>query len=76
MVLPIGGRGHCPVVISMLNCLHRATAVAMAGFVVATSSLASAGALLGASGANPDEAHGRRHEPLDREHPRRRLRGE
>jgi NAD(P) transhydrogenase subunit beta len=49
MVLPIGG-ADMPVVISLLNAFT-GTAVAMAGFVVGSSVLIIAGALVGASGA-------------------------
>jgi len=48
MVLPIGG-ADMPVVISLLNAFT-GTAVAMAGFVVDSSALIIAGALVGASG--------------------------
>ena len=48
MVLPIGG-ADMPVVISLLNAFT-GTAVAMAGFVVDSSILIIAGALVGASG--------------------------
>lgn len=48
MVLPIGG-ADMPVVISLLNALT-GTAVAMAGFVINSSALIIAGALVGASG--------------------------
>ena len=48
MVLPIGG-ADMPVVISLLNAFT-GTAVAMAGFVLATPALIIAGALVGASG--------------------------
>jgi NAD(P) transhydrogenase subunit beta len=48
MVLPIGG-ADMPVVISLLNAFT-GTAVAMAGFVVESSVLIIAGALVGASG--------------------------
>jgi NAD(P) transhydrogenase subunit beta len=49
LVLPIGG-ADAPVVISLLNACT-GTAVAMAGFVVDSSVLIVAGALVGASGA-------------------------
>jgi NAD(P) transhydrogenase subunit beta len=49
MVLPIGG-ADMPVVISLLNAFT-GTAVAMAGFVLANTTLIIAGALVGASGA-------------------------
>jgi NAD(P) transhydrogenase subunit beta len=49
MVLPIGG-ADMPVVISLLNAFT-GTAVAMAGFVLQTTTLTIAGALVGASGA-------------------------
>jgi NAD(P) transhydrogenase subunit beta len=49
MVLPIGG-ADMPVVISLLNAFT-GTAVAMAGFVVGSSVMIVAGALVGASGA-------------------------
>jgi NAD(P) transhydrogenase subunit beta len=48
MVLPIGG-ADMPVVISLLNAFT-GTAVAMAGFVLQTTTLTIAGALVGASG--------------------------
>ena len=72
MVLPIGG-ADMPVVIWLLNSFT-GTAAAMAGFVINNPVLIIAGALVGASGAHPDQAHGRRHEPLDPEHHGRRLR--
>ena len=64
MVLPIGG-ADMPVVISLLNSFT-GTAAAMAGFVIGNPVLIIAGALVGASGGDPHQAHGRRHEPLDR----------
>ena len=72
MVLPIGG-ADMPVVISLLNSFT-GTAVAMAGFVLGNPVLIIAGALVGASGRDPDQAHGRRDEPLDDQHHGRRLR--
>ncbi|HTW20175.1 MAG TPA: NAD(P)(+) transhydrogenase (Re/Si-specific) subunit beta [Mycobacteriales bacterium] len=49
MVMPIGG-ADMPVVISLLNAFT-GTAVAMAGFVIDSSALIIAGALVGASGS-------------------------
>ena len=70
--LPIGG-ADMPVVISLLNAFT-GTAVAMAGFVLESTPLIIAGALVGAAGAHPDQADGRRDEPLAGEHRRRRVR--
>ena len=64
IVLPIGG-ADMPVVISLLNAFT-GTAVAMAGFVIDKPRLIIAGALVGASGSDPDQADGRGDEPLPR----------
>ena len=72
MVMPIGG-ADMPVVISLLNAFT-GTAVAMAGFVIGNWAMIIAGALVGRVRRHPDQADGRRHEPVDPQHHRRRLR--
>ena len=72
MVLPIGG-ADMPVVISLLNSFT-GTAAAMAGFVLGNPVLIIAGALVGRLGRDPDEADGRRDEPIGAEHHGRRVR--
>ena len=72
VTLPIGG-ADMPVVISLLNACT-GTAVAMAGFVIDSTPLIIAGALVGAAGAHPHQADGRRDEPLAAQHHRRRFR--
>ena len=72
MVMPIGG-ADMPVVISLLNAFT-GTAVAMAGFVIGNWALIIAGRPGRRVRQHPDQAHGRRDEPLAAQHHDRRLR--
>ena len=72
MVLPIGG-ADMPVVISLLNSFT-GTAAAMAGFVIGNPVLIISGRPGRRLGRDPDQAHGRRDEPVGPEHHGRRVR--
>ena len=63
VVLPIGG-ADMPVVISLLNALTGLSAAA-AGLALGNTAMIVAGMIVGASGHDPDQPHGHRHEPLD-----------
>ena len=71
-MLPIGG-ADMPVVISLLNAFTGLSAAAT-GIALNNPALIVAGMIVGASGHDPHEPDGDRHEPLDPGDRRRRLR--